>query len=71
MTFLTGFLKKRTDLSLGAPELKMNDVLNIILQETESDPSPGAPEIKMNDFLSTILKQADRSEPGSFRGQNL
>ena len=80
MSVLIEFLSKQTNLGLGAPEIKMHDFLNRMLQETHQ-PEPGSstrpnagkrtnlslggPEVKLPHLLIRMLKETERSEPGS------
>ena len=60
MIFLKESLRKRTSLSLGAPELQMNDFLNRILKETDQS-EPGSSRAP-NEWFSfrRILKETYR-----------
>ena len=76
MISLLESLRRQTDLSLGAPEVKINDCLNAILKELSlglmnwTILSLGASELEMDYFLCRILKELYQFEPGSSRGQD-
>ena len=59
----------RPILSLGAPELQMDDRLIQILKQTDHS-ELGVPELQMDDFLIRILKETDHFEPGGPRAPN-